>query len=370
MSWPEFQLRRAVRAGAIHLVLVADRVTRDVVEAVDLLREDGVATTLVRSNAEVADLFHPDEAVLVMTGGAIVDLPTMQALLFAVTPTVLCVDAAHAAPAHELIDARSHWVGLARIDGAQIRAIGPLAGEWDLGSTLLRHAVSAQASRTIIGPDQVLIDARTTAGAAAAADALVAAVDRSASGWGTRWLLLPLATLALRKLSIIAPPVSRAGSWGAIATFTAAPIVQLQTWTTAAMILTFVALLVATAVRVATAATGIPARAARYVGAVGDLAGIAVLAQLSIAAWPVSTPLVLSLGLLATIALADRLVELATGQDRNWIADRATHVVVLIIASAFGFEGTVVGLSVCSAFGVLSLAVLQRRLSQALTLPS
>jgi len=321
LSWPEFQLRRAVGAGALHLVLVADRVTRDVVEAVDRLRSEGISTTLARTNAEVADLFHPDEAVLVMTGGTIVDEAKVQGLLTDQGPGLLCIDAAHAGPGHELIDANTHWIGHARVEGAQIRATVPLVGDWDLGSTLMRQAVAAHAARTMLDTDDLLLDATTATGIARATRDLTSRALPLPSGWGERWTITPLAQLAMHGLPTLLPRVARLGPSATAVLLVMGLLAQLRTWTVVALALYLSALLVLTAARAATRATRIPVR-------------------------------LVSLG------------------DRSWFADRAGDGIILCIATMFGAVGLVIGVSISAAYRLISLAVLQHRLSRVLTLTS
>jgi len=370
LSWPEFQLRRAVGAGALHLVLVADRVTRDVVEAVDRLRDDGVSTTLARTKAEVADLFHPDEAVLVMTGGTIVDEGQMQRLLTAPGPGLLCIDAAHAAAGQELIDANSHWIGHVRVDGAQIRAIVPLVGDWDLGSTLMRQAVAACAARTLLEPDDLLVDATMATGASRASHELLSRAFPLPSGWGERWTVTPLARLAMYALPALVPRAARLGQSAAAVLLVLGLLAQLRTWTTLALALYLSALLVQTAAGAATRVTRIPMRGERFAAALRDGVGAALLGLIAVSAMPDSTLLVLSIGVIAVTGLADRLERLVSLGDRYWLADRAGDAIILCIASMFGAVGLVIGLSISAAYRLTSLAVLQQRLSRVLTLTS
>jgi hypothetical protein len=367
LSWPEFQLRRAVRAGALHLVLVTDRVTRDVVEAVDRLRSEGLSTTLARSNAEVADLFHPDEAVLLLTGSHVVGDAQLTALLGATKPTLLCIDAERAGSAHELIDAKSHWVGIARVDGAQIRATVPVAGDWDLGSTLLRQAVATRAVRVMLTADDLRVDASNADGATRVSQALLAAVPERPDGWGARWIVAPFARLVAGAFPAVLPLLARAGSWVALMLFVFAPVLRLWTWTPAALAVFVVALATAASARLAASATGIRLRSDRLMNPVRDIAAVALLAQMAVLAWPDLTPLVLCLGVVAFAVLSGRLAETETSPGTPWLADVAGHAVILFVASFFGPIGLLVGLALCALHGLATLAYLQNRLSRVLT---
>ncbi|UVO53181.1 hypothetical protein [Sphingomonas sp. SUN039] len=367
LSWPEFQLRRAVRAGALHLVLVADRVGRDVVEAIDRLRGEGLPVTLARSTAEVADLFHPQEAVLLLTGSSIVADERMKALLAEPKPALLCIGADRAGTGHELIDAHSHWVGMARLDGAQIRATASMAGDWDLGSMLLRKAVAARAGRIALAPGEMLGDASDPAGATAASRSLVAGAGPLVRGWGARWIIAPLARLAVRQFPAILPSLARLGPWVAMAAVVLAAVIQLRQWTSAALIVFLAALLVATAAQLAATATGIAGRGERLFRPVRDIGGTVLLAHIAVLGLPDLTPGVLALCTVAFIALADRLIDLERVNDPRWIADAPGHAVILSGASIFGPAGVVGGLAFCALHGLASLSFLQNRLSRVLT---
>jgi hypothetical protein len=367
LSWPEFQLRRAVRAGALHLVLVTDRVTRDVVEAVDRLRGEGLSTTLARSNAEVADLFHPDEAVLLLTGSHVVGDAQLTALLGAKKPTLLCIDAERAGSAHELIDAKSHWVGIARIDGAQIRATVPVAGDWDLGSTLLRQAVATRAVRVMLTAGDQLVDASTATGVAKASRALVAAVPERPRGWGAHWIVAPFAQLISRTFPAALPSLARAGPWAALTLFVIGPVVQLWNWTPAALAVFVLALATATGARLAASATGIPQRTGRLIGHVRDVTGMGLLVQIVVPAFPDLTPLVLGFGVTAFAVMSTRLADIDSTPGAPWLADIAGHALIMLVGSFFGAVGLLMGLGLCALHGLATLAYLQNRLSRVLT---
>jgi hypothetical protein len=367
LSWPEFQLRRAVRAGALHLVLVVDRVTRDVVEAVDRLRSEGLPTTLARSNTEVADLFHPDEAVLLLTGNHVTEDVQLASLLAAPKPTLLCADADRAGPGLELIDAKNNWTGIARIDGAQIRATVPVAGDWDLGSTLLRQAVTARAFRVTLTTVDLLVDASTAAGAAQASRALLSAVSDHPDGWGARWVVSPFVKLVAISFPSALPWLARIGPWAGLMLFVLAPLLQFWKWTPAALLIFLFASTTAATARVATAATGIPLRNDRLIAHFRSVVATALLGQIVIPALPDFTPLVLGLSIIAFAILSARLAPIDGAAGATWLADIAGHAMILLVGSIFGSGGLLTALAVCALHGLATLADLQNRLSRVLT---
>ncbi len=365
LSWPEFQLRRAVRAGALHLVLVSDRVTRDVVEAVDRLRGEGLSTTLARTNAEVADMFHPDEAVLLLTGDQIVGDGQLAALLQASGPTLLCIDPERAGPAHELIDARSHWVGIGRLNGAQVRATVPLSGDWDLGSTLMRKAVGARAKRMMVASADLLLPA---AEPEAAARAMVDAVKDRSPGWGARWIISPASRLIARSVPAVLPMLARGGPLITLAAFALSPVVQWWQWSAAALGLFLLGLLVAASSGLAGAVTGIPVRHVRLIGHCRDAAGMLLLAIMAAHMPPYLAPAVLALVTVGLLGLADRIRD-ANGRSISWFADIDGTALILLVATGFGPLGVMAGLFVVAVHAFVTVAILQNRLSRALTSP-
>ncbi len=365
LSWPEFQLRRAVRAGALHLVLVTDRVTRDVVEAVDRLRGEGLPTTLVRSNAEVADLFHPDEAVLLLTGDQIVGDRQLAALLRTAGPALLCIEPERAKPAHELIDARSHWVGIGRLNGAHVRATAPLSADWDLGSTLMRKAVGARAKRIVLTEDDMLLPA---AEPEAVARMLVGAVDGVSCGWGDYWIISPVSRLIARSLPTVLPLLARGGPLTALAAFAVAPFMQWWHWTAVALGLFLAGLLAEASSALAGAVTGIPVRHARLMAHFRNLAGLLVLLLIVVQLLPDLAPAVLALTTVGLLALADRIRE-AGGGPTSWFADIGGTALILLGGSLLGPVGMMAGLCVVAAHAFATVATLQNRLSRALTSP-
>lgn len=367
LSWPEFQLRRAVRAGALHLVLVTARVGRDVVEAVDRLRREGFSTSLARTTSEVADLFHPDEAVLLLTGSSIVAVSQLAALLAAPQPALLCIDPERAGDGHELIDARNHWTGIARLDGALVRATAGSAGEWDLGSMLLRKAVAAQVERTMLASGDLLADAGDPQSMATSAGTLIAGVQgATARGWGMRRVVAPLAGLVARSFSAFLPVLARGGPWVATALYVLAPLVAWQQWTAVALAVFLAAILTASVASRAALATGIGAGGRRLIPALRDGVGGVLLALIAVPSLPVAAPVVLALGVMAFMALADRLVD-EQGDEGGWTADVPGHALMLFAAALAGPGALPVGIALCALHGLASLAFLQNRLSRVLT---
>ena len=365
LAWPEFQLRQVQRAGALHIVVVAGRVSRDVVEALDRLRAEGLSATLVRTPAEAADLFHPDEAVLLMSGAAVVDPARLDALLDAQGATILCLRGPDADPRFELIDARDRWVGIARLQGAQVRKTAEEVGEWDFGSMLLRAAVRAKAQRLVLSDGDHLVDAAEPGAASGAGRAMLGAVSSEVTGWGGRWVVEPAARLIGRLGINFLPVVARFAPWVAAMLLVLAPVATAVGGVPAGSAILLVAIILAAVSRLAAGAIGYPVQ---LKSALPVLTAAAAIAVLAIATWPRVTDLTQPLAavvLVGLVVLANRLKMPA--ERPVWLADLSGHALILLISSMFGVVGLTIGLMLTVAHGFATLAWLQNRLSPPLT---
>lgn len=365
LAWPEFQLRQVQRAGALHIVVVAGRVSRDVVEALDRLRAEGLSATLVRTPAEAADLFHPDEAVLLMSGAAVVDPARLDALLDAPAAAILCLRGPDADPRYELIDARDRWVGIARLQGAQVRKTAEDVGEWDFASMLLRAAVRTKAQRLVLGDADRLVDATERGAAGGAGRAMLAAVGFRSAGWGERYVVDPAARLLARLALNILPVLARFAPFAGAALLVTAPVATAFGGVPAGCAVLLLAMLLSAVSRLAAGATGYPVRLKPVLPVLTAIAAIAVLV---IGIWPRSTDLTQPLAaavLVGLVALVDRLKMPA--ERPAWLADLPGNVLILLILGLFGPYGLTIGLMLTVAHGFATLAWLQNRLSPPLT---
>lgn len=364
LSWPEFRVREAMGAGAAHIVLAVTRVTPTVVAAVDHARAKGASATLARSAADVADLFHPDEAVLLFSGDAVVERSTIDALFAAPGPALVCV-APDAGEDWELIDARARWTGLARIDGAMVRATAEMVGDWDLASMLLRRAVAAKAKRLAL-PRLPLL-ASDDSVPEALARRMVLASTLPARGWGEAWILQPLTGFIAQAAHRALPSVAAVSLWGALAIWVGAAFGGLFLPPIAACALILIAFIVSGIAMMGAAVLNPEARKTRRLAIAADVS--TVLALFGIAR-PVSAdllPIALSAVLVAVMLLMRRISPEI--MRPRWLADAPGHTVIIAIGSLFGPVGMVAALAICTSHGLLSLGWLQDKLSRALTSP-
>ncbi len=365
LAWPEFQLRQVQRVGVMHIVVVAGRVSRDLVEALDRLRAEGMSATLVRTPAEAADLFHPDEAVLLLSGAAVVQPARLDALFEAPETTILCLRGPDADPRYELIDARDRWVGIARLQGAQVRKTAEAVGEWDFGSMLLRAAVRAKAQRIILTDTDQLIDAAEVGAALRAGRALLSAVAPTAAGWGGRCVIEPAARIVAGLGIDVLPTAARVAPWLAAGLLVASPVAALIGGIALGCALVLFAATTVAVGRLAATATGCPARLVAVLPLVNTIAVVLVLA---IGTWPhgsdVTRPFAAAV-LVGLVGLEMRLRP--TRSAPVWLADIAGNAMILFVASMFGSIGLTLGLLATVAHSFASLGWLQNRLSEPLT---
>ncbi|WCT75341.1 hypothetical protein PQ455_09025 [Sphingomonas naphthae] len=149
----EHQARRARRAGAERLILLADTAHPDLLAIAQRLRRDGLPTDIATSITDAADRLHPDEPVLVIADGCLAAQAALAAIVAAPPPALLTVADIPGRDLFERIDASVRWAGVALLDGALLRETAEMVGEWDPLSVLLRRAVQRDATRIPIAED-------------------------------------------------------------------------------------------------------------------------------------------------------------------------------------------------------------------------
>ena len=198
----ERQARLAAAAGAAPILVLVERMPPALGAALDRLRRERVPVRVVRGAEEAAEAVDPNDRLLLIADGAVVD-PAQLARLAAVEgPAVLTVPDAGYGELYERIDAGSRWAGLAAVDGAMLRETAAMLRDWDLQSTLLRRALQAGARHLAADGPAAILDGRADlAGLERQILASAAATER---GWAAR-LLAPLERAATRAL--MASPV-------------------------------------------------------------------------------------------------------------------------------------------------------------------
>ncbi len=365
LSWPEFQLRQAQRVGAKHIVVLAERVSRDIVEAIDRLRAEALSVTLIRSAAEAANLFHPEEAVLLLSGSAIVESARLDALLDVTGPAILCLRGPASDPRFELIDAQDRWVGFAGLSGGQVRELAEDVGEWDFASILLRSAVRVRAQRIVLSEHERLADADERDARIGAARSMLAAIPPSYLGWGARWVIDPIARLVARSAIDVLPVLARFAPAIAAALLIASPGATIFGGLAIGCSMFLVAAVLTSVSRLAAGVTGYPLQLKRTLPLLTAGAALVVLA---VATWPGSSDLTQPLAAVVLVGLVTLTHRLGMDmQGPFWLADMPGHTVTLLVGSLFGHLGVTLGLLVTVAHSFATLAWRQSKLSAALT---
>jgi hypothetical protein len=141
----ERQAKLAALAGARKILILVERVSPDLLAAVDRLRREGLTIMLARSAEEAAEQVDPADPLLLVADGFIGDESQLRRVAAASPPALLTVPDTAVDDRFERIDAESRWAGLALIDGALLADTASMLRDWDPQSTLLRRAVQAGA---------------------------------------------------------------------------------------------------------------------------------------------------------------------------------------------------------------------------------
>jgi len=150
----EYQVRCAAAAGAAPVVVLVERLPVALNDAIDRLRQEGIAVTAVSDGHEAASRFEAGMPILLIADGLAPDFALLTRLAEHAEPVVALVPDDEAHQAFERVDATSRWAGMALIDAATLGSTVAMLGDWDLQSTLLRRVVQAGARRLAASDDQ------------------------------------------------------------------------------------------------------------------------------------------------------------------------------------------------------------------------
>ncbi len=184
----EHQVRRAVRSGAGHIIVLAERLPALLIAAIARLRRDGIRVDIARSVADASDRVHPDETLLLLADGCIADAAAFDRMLAARAPAVLSLPDGPGMDDYERLDATTRWAGLALVEGRRLHETAARLGDWDLALTLLRRAL--QAGAPMVGADESPIFARRAVDLASLEQRIIAGSAGYREGWPAR-LIFP-----------------------------------------------------------------------------------------------------------------------------------------------------------------------------------
>ncbi len=353
----ESQLRRARSAGAGHAVIFAERVTNPLLAAIDRLRRDGLSVDLARSVSDAADFIHPDEAILLINPKIVVTGARLESIAHSNASVLLCVHDDPANEQYERIDATARWTGYARLDGRLLRRTAAMVGDWDLASTLMRQAVQEGAARvtlTSAEADRDLLSIDNGVAAHRSARRLVADAATESAGWGTRWIVGPIARLSMR----VAADLNIEAQWitlAALGFFGLSGATALAGWVVASLLMLLLGQILDLAGSVGTQATAGTARfdryrfPARFAAAVVVIGAMGITLSLRSAQWGCAVLAIVIIGatlLAAPLARQDLRMEL-------WRSDPTGHT--LIGLAGFALNAPVWALVVGAIHAAVSL---------------
>jgi len=349
----EVQVRRAIVAGARHVVVLVERMPPSLIAALDRIRREGSTIDIARSVNDAIEFVHPEDRVVLVPPDVLLS-PTIMARLVARTaPVLLCVGAGAAWPEFEIVDAATRWTGYAMLDGTTIRATPAADVDWDMASTLLRQLVQARAAPMLLDENEAaaaLNPVRRVENAGTVGAQLVAARRAERGGAGRRWLFSPIAPIAAR-VAGESGIEHRWLAWGGLALTGAAIVGALYGWFAIPLIAILFALFaVATADALVTAVDGGRGKdgAAQIVEA-----GAAIVVLIGgIVTWT-STGQWGCLVLAAQIVASQAMVKLST-ETHAWSADPVAIVALLALGAAVGLPVVFLIIAAIYAAGTLA----------------
>ena len=199
----EYQARLLIEAGAAQIIVVVARLTPPLIGAMTRIGRRGIAVDAVRSAAEVVEKLHPLSRVLMLGDGLITTAATVKLLAGEGGDALLVVPQDDASPGFERVGGQLAWAGIARLDPRRIVELASLPRDYDIQSTLIRIAAQAQAANILLPAAAVQDGHGIERGAVALAGRgrlVLAAIVSDRRGWFDRFVVAPIARLALPRL--------------------------------------------------------------------------------------------------------------------------------------------------------------------------
>ncbi|HEU0044910.1 hypothetical protein [Sphingomonas sp.] len=358
----EYQARLLVEAGVSQIIILVARLTPELLGAVSRIGKRGVTVDAVRHASEAAAKLHPLARVLMLADGLITTERVVATLAEEGGDALLVVPQAEAGAVFERLGGGQAWAGVARLDPRRIGEAARLPPDYDAQSTLVRVAEQARAVHVMLPPEALAHGHGIERNGGALAErgrAVLAAIVSDRRGWFDRWVLAPLARVALPAMIDRRWPGAGVGAAGGVLGMAGLAAIGLG-WSVAGLALAFVACVVLgigatlsglrdeAGVERAQRGAGllIPAAAALFLGAAeggraGDVAALAV----AIAAVTLAT--------LAERAGPERL--------RQWWWGSASAYLLIVLAGA-ALAWPVIGLAAAAAYATATVAAAIERL--------
>lgn len=361
MTVIEYQARLLIAAGVSQIVVVVARLTPELLGAVARIGRRGVAVDTVRNAGEAASRMHPLSHLVVLADGLVTTQATLLPLAREEGDALLVVPEDEATTGFELLGGGDAWAGIARLDGRRLAEVAAMPRDYDVQSALLHVAAQAGATRVVLPQGE----RRTGHGIErrretleARSRAVVNATLAARSGWFNRWIVRPVARLALPSLmrrhvptALLAGVAGAIGAGGLLAIWsdqlTAGLLLALASVIVAAVASSFAWLRDETALSRIMAGLGlaVPALAALLLGHAIDAETGEAMA------------LVVALGLVVVGGLGER----AAGSARpiEW-GEPAAYLVVLAAGTVLGLP--LLGLVAATIYAIVTAALAIERL--------
>jgi len=197
----EYQIRCATAAGAAPVVVIVERVPKEMQDMFERLRLDGVPVYPVGDVDEAVSRFEAGSMILIIGDGVVAPVELIAGLTDEEETAIVTVPDDEDHEGFERIDGESRWAGVAMIDAHLLGSTASMLGDWDLQSTLLRRAIQDGARRVPSGElagGTILVE-----GAGQLENfqkSLMAASKAVRSDWVSRFVLPPVEDFATERL--------------------------------------------------------------------------------------------------------------------------------------------------------------------------
>jgi len=199
----EFQARLLVAAGASQIILVIERLTPELLGAINRIGRRGVSVDAVRTAGEAAEKLHPLSRVMAVADGLMTTNEVIIPMLGVGGDVLLVTDDRDGASRYERLAGRTAWAGLALLDPKRVAEVAAMPRDYDFQSTLLRVAAQAGAEQVRL-PAGAAADAhcieRDSRRLAEKGKAILSALVPRPRPWADHFILAPLARAALPRL--------------------------------------------------------------------------------------------------------------------------------------------------------------------------
>ena len=200
----EFQARLLIAAGASQIVVIAARLSPELLGALSRIGRRGVAVDTVRSAAEAAEKLHPLAKVVMLADGLTASAATVAAMAADdMRDTLLVVPDDQDGSGFERVGGGMLWAGIAHLAPQRLAELAEMPRDYDIQSTLLRLASQAGAAHVVL-PHQMIRQGHGIEHAAGLMETRSRTALRvlvsARRGWFDRWVVNPLARFAMAPL--------------------------------------------------------------------------------------------------------------------------------------------------------------------------